>query len=116
MIKTATGLQYEDKKIGTGLAATVGKSVAIRYTCWITGFGKDPLKIGEATHSDPFWFTIGKKMVIEGWDEAVRGMKVGGIREVVVPPHLAYGSEGLGKKVPPNTHLITEIELLNIDE
>jgi FKBP-type peptidyl-prolyl cis-trans isomerase len=54
-------------------------------------------------------------MVIEGWDEAVRGMKVGGIRDVVIPPHLAYGSGGLGKKVPPNTHLLTEIELLSID-
>ena len=115
MIQTATGLQYEDKKIGTGAGATVGKSVAIRYTCWITGLGKEPIKIGEAPRSDPFWFTIGNKTVIEGWDEAARGMKVGGIREVIIPPHLGYGSEGLGKKVPPNSHLLTEIELLIID-
>jgi FKBP-type peptidyl-prolyl cis-trans isomerase len=115
MIQTGTGLQYEDKKIGTGAGATPGKSVAIHYTCWITGYGKDPVKIGATVRSDPFWFTIGKKMVIEGWDEAVRGMKIGGIREVVVPPHLGYGSEGLGRKVPPNATLLTEIELLIID-
>jgi FKBP-type peptidyl-prolyl cis-trans isomerase len=115
MIQTSTGLRYEDKKIGTGSVATVGNSVAIHYICWIIGFGKDPVKIGETARSDPFWFTIGKKMVIEGWDEAVRGMKVGGVREVIIPPHLAYGAEGLGKKVPPNSQLITEIELLTIN-
>lgn len=115
MIQTASGLQYEDIKIGTGSGATVGKSVAIHYICWITGFGKDPVKIGETSRSDPFWFTIGSKTVIEGWDEAVRGMKVGGIRSVSIPPYLAYGFEGLGKKVPPNTHLLTEIELIIID-
>ncbi len=114
MIQTDSGLRYEDKKIGTGSDATVGKSVAIHYTCWITGYGKNPLKIGETSRSDPFWFTIGDKLVIKGWDEAVRGMKVGGVREVIVPPHLAYGGEGLGKKVPPNSELITEIELLII--
>jgi FKBP-type peptidyl-prolyl cis-trans isomerase len=112
MIKTDTGLRYEDKKIGTGSVASVGKSVAIHYICWITGFGKDPVKIGETARSDPFWFTIGDKKVIAGWDEAVRGMKVGGVREVIIPPHLAYGDEGLGKKVPPNSELITDIELL----
>jgi len=115
MIQTATGLQYEDKRIGTGSGATVGKSVAIHYICWLTGFGKDPVKIGETSRSDPFWFTIGSKTVIEGWDEAVRGMKVGGIRSVSIPPHLAYGFEGLGRKVPSNATLLTEIELLIID-
>ncbi len=111
MIQTSTGLRYEDKKIGTGSVATVGKSVAIHYICWITGFGKDPVKIGETTRSEPFWFTIGDKKVIEGWDEAVRGMKVGGVRQVMIHPQLDYGAEGLGKKVPPNSELITEIEL-----
>jgi|688.fasta_scaffold1030285_1 FKBP-type peptidyl-prolyl cis-trans isomerase len=115
MIQTNTGLRYEDKKIGTGSDATVGKSVAIHYTCWITGYGNDPVKIGETVRSDPFWFTIGKKTVIQGWDEAVRGMKAGGIRLAMIPPHLGYGAEGLGRKVPPNSHLITEIELLIID-
>jgi FKBP-type peptidyl-prolyl cis-trans isomerase len=115
MIQTSTGLRYEDKKIGTGSAATVGKSVAIHYICWITGYGKDPVKIGEVTRSDPFWFSMGDMKVIEGWDLAVWGMKVGGVREVIIPPHLAYGSEGLGKKVPPNSELITEIELLIVD-
>ena len=115
MIVTSTGLQYEDKTIGTGAAATVGKAVAIHYICWISGFGKEPVKIGETVRSDPFWFTIGKKTVIEGWDEAVRGMKAGGVRRVIGPPHLGYGAEGLGRKVPPNSELITEIELLIID-
>jgi FKBP-type peptidyl-prolyl cis-trans isomerase len=114
MIQTVSGLMYEDKKIGSGLVAIFGQTVAIQYTCFITAAGKDPVKIGEATRLDPFRFIIGSKNVIEGWDEGVRGMKVGGIRKVIIPPSLGYGSEGLGRKVPPNVVLLTEIELLMI--
>jgi peptidylprolyl isomerase len=63
---------------------------------------------------NPIMFVVGNGEVIAGWDEGVQGMRVGGIRELIVPPHLGYGEKGAGEAIPPNAVLHFEIELLDV--
>jgi peptidylprolyl isomerase len=104
---TESGLQYVDTKVGTGAGAKVGQTVSIKYTIFI----KDS-KIEERSVV-PMTFTIGKDQALKGLDEGVRTMKLGGQRKLTVPPNLAYGAEG-AKKVPPNSTLTIDVELVEI--
>lgn len=106
---TASGLQYEDLKTGTGDEAKAGTTVSVHYTGWLTdGTQFDSSK----DRGDPFDFVLGGGMVIRGWDEGVQGMKVGGVRRLTIPPQLGYGARGAGGVIPPNATLVFEIELL----
>jgi FKBP-type peptidyl-prolyl cis-trans isomerase len=108
---TASGLQYEDIKIGEGDAATAGKTVAVHYTGWLTNGKKfDSSK----DRGQPFEFPLGGGRVIKGWDEGVQGMKVGGVRKLTIPASLGYGSRGAGGAIPPDATLVFEVELLKI--
>jgi FKBP-type peptidyl-prolyl cis-trans isomerase len=108
---TASGLQYEDIKLGEGDAATAGKTVAVHYTGWLTNGKKfDSSK----DRGQPFEFPLGGGRVIKGWDEGVQGMKVGGIRKLTIPASLGYGSRGAGGVIPPDATLVFEVELLKI--
>jgi len=108
---TGSGLKIEDLVGGTGAEAKAGDTVSVHYTGWLingTEFDSS-LKRGQ-----PFEFTLGQGRVIQGWDEGVAGMKVGGKRKLTIPPELGYGARGSGSQIPPNSTLVFEVELLEI--
>ncbi|MCU7906948.1 MAG: FKBP-type peptidyl-prolyl cis-trans isomerase [Candidatus Thiodiazotropha sp. (ex Epidulcina cf. delphinae)] len=110
---TDSGLQYEDLSEGSGSLATAGQRVTVHYTGWL----KDGDKFDSSLdRNQPFDFTLGKGMVIRGWDEGVAGMKVGGKRRLTIPPQLGYGSRGAGGVIPPNATLVFDVELLGVSE
>lgn len=111
-VKTESGLQYQDLKIGTGEAAKKGDSVEVHYTGWLL---KDNSKFDSSLdRKRPFSFPLGAGRVIKGWDEGVAGMKVGGKRKLIIPAKLGYGERGAGGVIPPNADLVFEVELLKI--
>ncbi|MBC7943971.1 MAG: FKBP-type peptidyl-prolyl cis-trans isomerase [Burkholderiales bacterium] len=110
-ITTDSGLQYEDVKLGEGVAAQAGQTVSVHYTGWLT----DGKKFDSSKdRGQPFGFELGKRRVIAGWDEGVAGMRVGGVRKLTIPPQLGYGTRGAGKAIPPDATLVFEVELLKI--
>jgi FKBP-type peptidyl-prolyl cis-trans isomerase len=108
---TASGLQYWDIKVGTGATAAAGKMVKVHYTGWLTNGKKFDSSIDRG---QPFAFSLGAGQVIKGWDEGVAGMKVGGKRQLKIPPELGYGARGAGNAIPPNSSLIFDVELLDV--
>jgi len=108
---TASGLKYEDVKVGTGETATAGRTVSVHYTGWLT----DGKKFDSSKdRGKPFEFPLGGGRVIKGWDEGVQGMKVGGVRKLTIPASLGYGSRGAGGVIPPDATLVFEVELLGV--
>jgi FKBP-type peptidyl-prolyl cis-trans isomerase len=109
------GLQWTDVRLGSGTAATTGKVVKIQYTIWL---GDGTRVDSSADHGNSFTFTLGKGDVIKGLDEGLAGMRVGGVRWLIVPPALAYGADGVratpGPGVPPNATLVFVINLLSV--
>jgi FKBP-type peptidyl-prolyl cis-trans isomerase len=108
--KTASGLQYWDIKEGTGAVAQAGQSAKMHYTGWLVTGKKFDSSIG----SQPYEFKIGGGEVIKGWDEGVLGMKVGGKRQLRIPPDLAYGEKGYPGVIPPNSILIFDVQLVDL--
>jgi peptidylprolyl isomerase len=115
MIKTPSGLQYEDVKVGTGATPQKGQTCVMHYTGWLYENGAKGKKFDSSVdRGTPFSFPLGQGRVIKGWDEGVATMQVGGKRILVIPPDLGYGSRGAGGAIPPNATLIFEVELLEI--
>ena len=110
-VKTASGLEYWEIKAGTGDIAVKGQTVRVHYTGWLTTGQKFDSSVDRGL---PFEFTLGAGEVIPGWDEGVAGMKVGGLRQLRIPPELGYGAEGAGSDIPPNATLIFDIQLRGI--
>ena len=109
--KTPSGLQYWDIKVGTGAVAQSGHKVKVDYTGWLTNGKKFDSSVGTGR---PFEFMLGAGQVIKGWDEGVAGMKVGGKRQLRIPPDLAYGQRGVGNGlIPPDSTLIFDVELVD---
>jgi FKBP-type peptidyl-prolyl cis-trans isomerase FkpA len=105
-----------DLSVGSGAEAVRGKSITVNYTGWLYDSGKTDNKGSQFDSSvgrTPFTFTLGAGQVIQGWDQGVVGMKVGGKRRLVIPPSLGYGSVANGP-IPANSALVFDIELLGV--
>jgi FKBP-type peptidyl-prolyl cis-trans isomerase FkpA len=106
-----SGLYLQDVSVGTGATATLGRQVTVDYTGWLpNGTQVDSSK---SAGRKPFFFTPGQGSVIDGWEEGIVGMKVGGLRKLVIPASLGYGDQKNGP-IPANSVLVFDIELLSI--
>jgi len=110
---TASGLKYWDIVVGTGATAVAGNTVKVHYSGFLTSGEKFD---SSRDRGEPFSFPLGAGQVIKGWDEGVAGMKVGGQRQLRIPPELGYGAAGAGGAIPPNATLIFDVELLGVDK
>jgi len=105
-----------DLKLGTGTEAATGNTLSVNYTGWLydaTKTDQKGLLFDTSIGRDVFLFQVGVGQVIKGWDQGVPGMKIGGLRRLVVPASLAYGSTRNGP-IPPDTPLVFEIELVDV--
>src|SRR3954462_13393788 len=101
MTELPSGLKYTDEKFGTGAEAKRGDKVAVHYTGWLYNNGQKGKKFDSSVdRGQPFSFPLGGRQVIQGWDEGVAGMKVGGKRTLIIPPELGYGARGAGGVIP----------------
>jgi FKBP-type peptidyl-prolyl cis-trans isomerase FkpA len=104
------GLKYIDLVAGTGKSPAKGDTISVQYTGWLTNGTKFDSSRDRGT---PVSFQIGVGAVIPGWDEAVITMKIGGKRKLIIPPDLAYGSQGQPPAIPANATLVFAVELLS---
>jgi peptidylprolyl isomerase len=111
VITTPSGLKYIEIEEGTGATPNRGQTVTVHYTGTLENGKKFD---SSRDRKRPFDFTIGVGQVIKGWDEGVGSMKVGGRRQLIIPPDLGYGPRGAGGVIPPNATLIFDVELLSI--
>ncbi|MDR1311819.1 MAG: FKBP-type peptidyl-prolyl cis-trans isomerase [Burkholderiaceae bacterium] len=116
MTQNLTELTYTDEAVGNGIEAGKGSSfLTVHYTVWLMNpDGSTGDKVDCSRERDqPFTFPFGVRYVIRGWDEGIKGMRVGGRRILRIPSHMGYGSSGAGSKIPPHTNLIFDVELLS---
>jgi len=108
---------HTDLRVGTGAAAANGNILTVHYTGWLYDGGRADdkgLQFETNVGGTPFQFVLGAGQVIAGWDQGLVGIQAGGIRRLVIPPELAYGSIRRGA-IPPNTTLIFEVEVTAIE-
>lgn len=113
-----TELIVKDRKVGKGAKATPGHEVSVHYTGWLYDPSAKDNK-GKKFDSSldrgaPIEFQLGAGMVIDGWDQGLQGMKVGGQRTLIIPPHLGYGAQGAPGAIPPNATLLFDVELMGV--
>jgi peptidylprolyl isomerase len=106
-------LLVEDIIVGDGAEATAGQFVSVHYV----GVSHSTGEQFDASwdRGEAFQFPLGGGRVIAGWDQGVQGMKVGGRRKLVIPPHLGYGARGAGAVIKPNETLIFVVDLLGVN-
>jgi hypothetical protein len=107
-----------DIQVGTGTEATTSTRVSVHYTLWLydaaaTATANKGIQIESSFGGDPFAFVLGSTGVIDGWNRGIAGMRVGGIRRLVIPPSLAYGQTRKGI-IPENSTLLFDIELVDV--
>ena len=105
------GLEMNDIVVGSGAEAKSGQKVSVHYTGWLTDGTKFDSSLDRGK---PFSFTLGQRQVIQGWDQGVVGMKVGGKRKLTIPPEMGYGARGFPGAIPPDSTLVFEVELLGV--
>ncbi len=114
-VPMASGVEYHDDLAGTGPEPQPGQTVTVQYTGWLYEDGHKGVKFDSSLDRNrPFSFVLGAGQVIQGWDDGVATMHVGGKRTLVIPPALGYGEQGAGGVIPPNATLIFEVELLSV--
>jgi FKBP-type peptidyl-prolyl cis-trans isomerase len=112
MTKASSGLWYTDVTTGEGAEAEPGRTVRVHYTGWLPN-GKQ--FDSSRDRGEPFAFTLGEGQVRRGWDEGVKGLKVGGRRKLVLPPSMAYGDAGAPPDIPPGSTLVFDVEVLGVE-
>jgi FKBP-type peptidyl-prolyl cis-trans isomerase len=112
MTKAPAGFWYTDIAAGQGDVAEPGRTVRVHYTGWLPNGKKFD---SSRDRGEPFAFTLGAGQVITGWDEGVKGMKVGGRRKLVLPPAMAYGEAGAPPDIPPGSTLVFDVEVLGLE-
>jgi peptidylprolyl isomerase len=107
-----TELVVDDLTVGDGEEAAAGQQVSVHYVgvSWSTGGQFD----ASWDRMEPFAFGLGRGQVIQGWDEGVQGMKVGGRRRLTIPPEMGYGAAGAGGVIAPNETLVFVVDLLGV--
>ncbi len=108
-----SGLQYADVVVGSGQEAKTGDTVSMLYTGYLTD---GTVFDSNVTSGQPYSFPLGQRQVIQGWDEGIVGMKVGGKRRLIIPAALGYGAQGAGGVIPPDAELIFDVELVSVAE
>lgn len=105
-------LLIEDETIGDGDEAVAGQNVSVHYVgvSWSTGEQFD----ASWDRMEPFQFGLGRRQVIQGWDDGVQGMKVGGRRRLTIPPEMGYGAAGAGGVIAPHETLVFVVDLLAV--
>jgi peptidylprolyl isomerase len=111
MTRMPSGLYWQDVATGDGALAEAGRTVRVLYNCFLP----DGTRF-DGTTDVPLAFALGRGAVIAGWDEGIVGMRVGGRRRLVVPPALGYGSEARADRIPPNSTLVFDIQLVGVSE
>jgi FKBP-type peptidyl-prolyl cis-trans isomerase len=111
MTRTSSGLYIQDIVTGSGTEATAGATVTVHYEGWL----RDGTKFDSSRdRAEPFVFGLGDRQIIAGWNEGVVGMRIGGMRKLVIPPALGYGVSGTGP-IPGSAWLVFDIELLEVN-
>jgi peptidylprolyl isomerase len=113
---TPSGLMYIDKKVGTGDMPKTGQKISVNYTGMLTNGKVFDSNTAEGKDGKPYELQIGVGQVIQGWDEGILSMKVGGKRRLIVPPELGYGAAGSGDRIPPNSVLVFDVELVSAEK
>ena len=112
-----TQLQKIDQVVGSGAVANDGDVVQVNYTGWLydaSATDHHGKEFDSTQGGEPIRFTLGAGEVIQGWDQGIRGMHVGGKRTLIIPARLAYGGRGAGDAVPPNAVLVFDVELVSV--
>lgn len=104
-------LEIENQIVGEGDEAIAGMTVEVHYTGWLTSGTKFDSSLDR---NETFSFKLGAGQVIQGWDQGVAGMKVGGTRKLTIPPSMGYGVIGAGGVIPPNATLVFKVELISV--
>ncbi len=110
-------MQQTDMTAGNGAEIKSGQTALVHYTGWLYDAGAPENKgkqFDSSAGGEPFEFPLGAGAVIQGWDQGVVGMKVGGKRRLVIPPEMGYGNRGAGGVIPPGATLLFDVELVEI--